>query len=100
MRDLLQRLTLGLFFPLAWAEMASGTVPPSFVVQQQDRAVQAYCAVWRETRSKQPLDAEQINKRVVARLERRYPGVFPDCRPDHQGHCLSWINALVEGLRR
>jgi flagellar motor component MotA len=28
------------------------------------------------------------------------PEVFPECRADHQGQWLSWINALVEGLRR
>ena len=80
--------------------LASGVVPPTFVAQQQDRAVRAYCAEWRKTHGKQPLSAEQMNKRVIARLERQYPTVFPDCRPNDQGNCLSWINALVEGLRR
>jgi hypothetical protein len=101
--DLLQLLTLGLVFTFTLAVMAStleSAVPPTFVVQQQDRAVHAYCAEWRETRGKQPLDAEQMNERVVTRLERRYPAVFPECRGDHQGYCLSWITALVEGLRR
>jgi hypothetical protein len=49
----LRRLTLGLVFPFAWAAMtatmARATVPPTFAVQQQDRAVQAYCAQWRES---------------------------------------------------
>jgi hypothetical protein len=102
--DPLRRLTSGLVFTFAWAAMAAtmarGTVPPTFAVQQQDRAVQAYCAQWRESRGRQPLDAEEMNKRVVTDLERRYPAVFPECRRDHQGRCLSWINAMVEGLRR
>jgi hypothetical protein len=80
--------------------LASGALPPTFVAQQQDRAVRAYCVEWRKTQSKQPLAADQMNKRVVTRLERQYPAVFPECRTDNQGLCTSWINALVEGLRR
>jgi hypothetical protein len=102
--DLLERLTLRLAFSFALVVMASTlasvALPPPFVAQQQDRAVRAYCAEWRKTQGKQPLSADEMNKRVVTRLERRYPEVFPECRADHQGRCMSWINALVEGLRR
>jgi len=104
MHELLQRLTLGLAFTFTLIGMAStlasGALPPTFVAQQQDRAVRAYCVEWRRTQGKQPLSDDEMNKRVVRRLERRYPTVFPECRADHQGQCLSWINALVEGLRR
>jgi hypothetical protein len=102
--DLLERLTLRLAFSFALVVMAStlasGALPPTFAAQQQDRAVRAYCVEWRKTQGKQPLSADEMNKRVVTRLERRYPEVFPECRADHQGRCMSWINALVEGLRR
>ena len=97
-------LTLRLAFSFALAAMAStlasGALPPTFVTQQQDRAVRAYCVEWRKTQGKQPPSADQMNKRVVTRLERWYPDAFPECRADHQGRCLSWINALVKGLRR
>jgi hypothetical protein len=102
--DLLQRLSLGLAFTFTLAAMANtlarGALPPTFVAQQQNRAVRAYCVEWRKTQAKQPLSADQMNKRVVTRLERQYLDVFPECRGDHEGRCLSWINALVEGLRR
>ena len=102
--DLRERLTLGLAFTSALVVMAStlasAALPPTFVAQQQDRAVRAYCVEWRKTQGKQPLSADQMNKQVVTRLERRYPEVFPECRADHQGRCMSWISALVEGLRR
>jgi len=78
--------------------LASGVAPPAFVTQQQDRAVHAYCAEWRKTNGK--LNADEMNRRVVTRLQERYPTVFPDCRPDRLESCLGWINALVEGLRR
>jgi hypothetical protein len=97
--DLLERLTLRLAFSSALvvisSTLASAALPSTFVAQQQDRAVRAYCVEWRKTQGKQPLSADQMNKRVVTRLGRRYPGVFPECRADHQGQCLSWINALV-----
>ena len=102
--DLPWRLTVRLAFSFALVVMAStlasGALPPPFVAQQQDRAVRAYCVEWRKTQGKQPLSADQMNKRVVTRLERQYPAVFPECRTDDQGRCMSWINALVEGLRR
>ena len=53
---------------------AGGTVPPSFVVQQQDRAVAVYCAEWRNTHGK--LEADQMNRRVIIGLERKYPEVI------------------------
>ncbi len=97
-------LTLKLAFTFALvvmgSKLASGTLPPAVVAQQQDRAVRAYCVEWRKTQGKQPLSADQMNKRVVTRLERQYPMVFPECRADKQGRCMSWITALVEGLRR
>ena len=102
--DPLQRLTLRLAFTLTLTGMAStlgsGALPPAFIAEQQDRAVRAYCVEWRKTQGKQPLSADLMNKRVVTRLERQYPDVFPECRADRQGQCLSWINAMVEGLRR
>ena len=91
--DLLQRLSLGLAFTFTLAAMANtlarGALPPTFVAQQQNRAVRAYCVEWRKTQGKQPLSADQMNKRVVTRLESQYPDAFPECRGDHQGGCLS-----------
>jgi hypothetical protein len=77
---------------------AAGAVPPALIRQQQDRAVGAYCAEWRETGGK--LDADQMNKRVISDLEKRYPAAFPECRPKDRGTCAGWLSALVEGLRR
>jgi hypothetical protein len=77
---------------------ARSTVPPGFVVQQQDRAVGVYCAEWRNAQGK--LEPDQINRRVIIRLERKYPEVFAECRPKDQEHCFGWLNALVQGLRR
>ncbi len=97
-----QRLILILALSFAAIVMASrfagGAVPSTFVAQQQDRAVRAYCAEWRKTQGK--LNADQMNKRVLFRLEKLYPAVFPECRPNYRGDCLSWLNALVRGLRR
>lgn len=78
--------------------LACGAVPPDFVVQQQNRAVYAYCAEWRKAHG--TLTAGEMNRRVIMRLEERYPTVFPDCRPSDRQQCRSWLNALVEGLRR
>jgi hypothetical protein len=93
------RLTLSFSLTLV---MAGGliltSVPPAFVVQQQKRAVSAYCAEWRKARGK--LDADEMNRRILIRLERQYPTAFPDCRPSDGQKCRSWISALVEGLRR
>jgi hypothetical protein len=61
------------------SQFACGAVPRAFDAQQQDRAVHAYCAEWRETQGK--LNADQMNKRVLFRLEKLYPAVFPECRP-------------------
>jgi len=77
--------------------LASGAVPPAIVTQQQDRAVHAYCAEWRKTHGK--LNADEMNRRVVTRLQEQYPTVFPDCRSDRLESCRGWVNALVEGLR-
>ena len=64
---LLERLTLRLAFSFILVVMAStlasGALPPPFAAQQQDRAVRAYCVVWRKTQGKQPLSADQMNKR-------------------------------------
>jgi len=50
--ELLQRLTLGVAFTFTLIGMAStlasGALPPTFVAQQQDRAVRAYCVEWRK----------------------------------------------------
>jgi hypothetical protein len=81
--DLLERLTLRLVFSFALVVMAStlasGALPPTLVVRQQDRAVRAYCVECVKPRQR-PLSADQMNKRVVTRLERQYPAVFPECR--------------------
>jgi hypothetical protein len=80
--------------------LANGALPPIFAVQQQERAVRAYCAEWHETQSIHPLDAEQLNQRVVTRLEMQYPTVFPNCRPGQRVPCRAWIKAMVTGLRQ
>jgi hypothetical protein len=76
--------------------LARAAVPPAFVTRQQDRAVRVYCAEWRKTHGN--LSASEMNKRVIIRLEERYPMAFPDCRPSDPSTCLGWLNALVEGL--
>jgi hypothetical protein len=87
--DLLERLTLRLAFSFALVVMAStlasGALPPTFAAQQQDRAVRAYCVEWRKTQGKQPLSADQMNKRVVTCLERRYPKSSPSAEPTTKG---------------
>ena len=80
--------------------LATGALPPNFAVQQQERAVRAYCAEWRETQTIHPLDAEQLNQRVVTRLEMQYPTVFPECRMGDSVPCPGWIKAMVAGLRQ
>jgi hypothetical protein len=92
------KLAVGLALIAAAGGLARGSLPPAFAVQQQDRAVRAYCAEWRNARGK--LAADEMNRRVIVRLEQRYPTVFPDCRPGDRRTCLGWVNALVEGLRR
>ena len=88
---------------LALALMAStignGALPPIFAVQQQDRAVRAYCAEWRTIHGIHPLDAKQLNQRVVTRLEMQYPTVFPECRPVDRVPCPGWIEAIIAGLK-
>ena len=81
------------------SKLANGALPPISAVQQQERAVRAYCAVWSETQNIHPLDAEQLNQLVVTRLEMRYPTVFPNCRPGQRVPCRGWIKAMVTGLR-
>jgi hypothetical protein len=61
--------------------------------------VRAYCADWRETHGIHPLDAEQLNQRVVTRLEMQYPTVFPECHPSYRVPCPGWNKAMVAGLR-
>jgi hypothetical protein len=92
------RLTVGFAFIALSGGLARATVPPPFVVQQQDRAVDVYCNEWRNTHGK--LEADQMNRRVITALEEKYPAVFPDCRPRDHENCASWLTALVEGLRR
>lgn len=98
----MQRLILILALSFAeivmTSQFACGAVPRAFDAQQQDRAVHAYCAEWRKTQGK--LNADQMNKRVLFRLEKLYPAVFPECRPNYRADCVSWLNALVQGLRR
>jgi hypothetical protein len=90
---------MALALDLTASAIANGALPPVLAVQQQDRAVRAYCAVWRETHGIHPLDAEQLNQRVVTRLEMQYPTVFPECRPGDRVPCPGWIKAMVAGLR-
>ena len=80
--------------------IANGALPPVFALQQEDRAVRAYCAEWRATHGIYPLDAEQLNQKVVTRLEMQYPAVFPECRPNDRVPCRGWIKAIVAGLRQ
>jgi hypothetical protein len=79
--------------------IGNSALPPVFAVQQQERAVRAYCAEWRATHDIHPLDAKQLNRRVVARLEMQYPTVFPECRPDDPVPCPGWIEAMIAGLK-
>jgi hypothetical protein len=79
--------------------IGNGALPPVFAVQQQDRAVRAYCAEWRATYGLHPLDAKQLNQRVVTRLEMQYPTVFPECRPVDRVPCPGWIEAMIAGLK-
>jgi hypothetical protein len=79
--------------------VGNSALPPVFAVQQQERAVRAYCAEWRATHGIHPLDAEQLNRRVVARLEMQYPTTFPECHPDDRVPCPGWIEAMITGLK-
>jgi hypothetical protein len=91
---------LALILAVTASSPANGALPPIFAVQQQERAVRAYCAEWRDTQSIHPLDAEQLNQRVVTRLEMQYPTIFPNCRLGQRVPCRDWIKALVTGLRQ
>lgn len=102
-RSLIQRrpilaLAAALALITAAGALARGAVPPPFVTWRQDCAVRAYCAEWRKTHGK--LNADEMNRRVITRLQKQYPMVFPDCRPKNLQTCLGWVNALVQGLRR
>jgi hypothetical protein len=80
--------------------IGNGALPSVFAVQQQDRAVRTYCAQWRATHGIHPLDAKQLNQRVVTRLEMQYPTVFPECHPVDRVPCPGWIEAIIAGLKR
>jgi hypothetical protein len=84
---------------LTASAIANSALPRVFAVQQQDRAVRAYCAEWREPHGIHPLDAKQLNQRVVTRLEMQYPTVFPECRTSDRVPCPGWIKATIAGLR-
>ena len=85
---------------LASGNEARGAIPPSFLAQQQDRAVRVYCTYWRNSGRTRALEGDEV-KRVVIELEEVYPTVFPACRrPGDSGYCLSWLQVLVQGLRR
>ena len=90
---------MALALALTASAIANSALPRVFAVQQQDRAVRAYCAKWRETHGIHPLDAKQLNQRVVTRLEMQYPTVFPECRPSDRVPCPRWIKATIAGLR-
>ena len=90
---------MALALALTASAIANGALPRVVAVQQQDRAVRAYCAEWREPHGIHPLDAKQLNQRVVTRLEMQYPTVFPECRPSDRVPCPGWIKATIAGLR-
>jgi hypothetical protein len=79
------------------ATCAPGSIPPAFLAQQQDLAVRVYCAHWRRTRREQALEGDDV-ERVITDLEMLYPTAFSACRPDGERPCLSWLDALVQGL--
>jgi hypothetical protein len=86
-----------LLLPMA-ATCARGSIPPSFLAQQQEIAVRVYCAHWRKTRRQQALEGEDV-KRVVTDLEMLYATAFSACRSGNGQPCLDWLHALVQGLR-
>ncbi len=88
-----------LVLALTASVIGNGALPPISAVQQQDRAVRAYCAEWRATHGVHLLDAKQLNRRVVTRLEMQYPTVFPECRPVDRVPCPDWIEAMIAGLK-
>ena len=90
---------MALALVLMASTIGNGALPPVFAVQQQDRAVRAYCAEWRTIKGIHPLDAKQMNQRVVTRLEMQYPTVFPECRPADRVLCPGWIEAMIAGLK-
>jgi hypothetical protein len=90
---------LALALAITASVIGNSALPPVFAVQQQERAVRAYCAEWRATQGIHPLDAKQLNRRVVTRLETQYPTVFPECRPDDRVPCPGWIEAMITGLK-
>jgi hypothetical protein len=75
-----------------------GSIPPSYLAQQQEIAIRVYCAHWRKTRREQALEGEDVI-RVVKDLEMLYPTAFPACQSGDGQPCLEWFNALVQGLR-
>ena len=91
---------MALALALTASVIGHDALPPAFAVQQQDRAVRAYCAEWRAIHRIHPLDARQLNQRVVTRLEMQYPTVFPECRPVDRVPCPGWIDAMITGLQR
>jgi len=90
---------MALALALIASTIGNGALPPVFAVQQQDRAVRAYCTEWRTIHGIHPLDARQLNQRVVTRLEMQYPTVFPECRSVDRVPCPSWIEAMITGLK-
>jgi len=84
---------------LASATLAVASIPPELLAQQQERAVRVYCAHWRRTHRNQALEGNQI-KQVITDLQVQYPAVFSECRSERERICRSWLDALVQGLRR
>ena len=92
-------IVLALILPLM-ATAASASIPPTYLSQQQERAIRVYCTHWRRSRHKGALEGNDV-KRVVTELELLYPTVFPACRqPGDEGYCRSWLEVLVHSLRR
>src|SRR5713101_4518647 len=90
---------MALALALTASAIANGALPRVVAVQQQDRAVRAYCAERRATHGIHPLNAKQLNQRVVTRGEMQYPTGFPECRPSDRVSCSGWIKATIDGLR-
>ncbi len=90
-----------MFILLLMAETeARGSIPPTLLAQQQDRAMRVYCTHWRRTGRKGALEGDDV-KQVVIELEVLYPTAFPACRrPGDEGYCHSWLKVLAQGLRR
>jgi hypothetical protein len=88
-----------IFRLLLYETPGMGSIPPEFIARQQDIAIRVYCEHWRKTPGRRPLEGAEV-KQVILDLEKLYPNAFPQCRSDAEPPCLTWLEALVSGLRR